>query len=53
MEWGIVMAFPTVLAMLVLVFAESPEGSYQTFGRAVLNPPARDITDPVEVRKAA
>jgi hypothetical protein len=40
MEWGIVLAFPTVLGMLFLVFAAAGESDYQTFDQTIVNPPA-------------
>lgn len=54
MEWGIVMAFPMVVGMLLLVFAHGSDGDYQTFGHTVVNPPtAKDMTDRMELPKAA
>jgi len=38
MEWGMIMALPTVIGMLVLVFAQ-PGKSYQTFGSTAINEP--------------
>jgi hypothetical protein len=38
MEWGMIMAFPTVIGMLVLIFAQ-PGKSYQTFGSTAINEP--------------
>jgi hypothetical protein len=54
MAWGIMMAFPMVLGMLMLAFAE-PETEYQTFGQTVLNPPTamKADTEEQELRKAA
>jgi hypothetical protein len=54
MAWGIVMAFPMVLGMLMLIFADS-ETDYQTFGQTVLNPPAAMNADDErqELQKAA
>jgi hypothetical protein len=42
MAWGIVMAFPMVLGMLLLIFADGGV-EYQTFGETVVNPPADDM----------
>ena len=53
MEWGIVMAGPMVLGMLVLIFAEADCRDYQTFGDEVVNPPAAAKSDEQEWRKAA
>jgi hypothetical protein len=54
MAWGIMMAFPMVLGMLILIFAEA-ETDYQTFGQTVLNPPTamNPDTEGQELRKAA
>ena len=38
MEWGMIMALPTVIGMLVLIFAQ-PGKSYQTFGSTAINEP--------------
>jgi hypothetical protein len=38
MEWGMIMALPTVIGMLVLIFAQ-PGKSYQTFGSTSINEP--------------
>jgi hypothetical protein len=54
MEWGIVMAFPMVLGMLLLIFGQSAEADYQTFGHRVLNPPAvMSVPEELELPKAA
>ena len=56
MEWGIIMAIPTVLGMLVLIFAQPRTKEYQTFGSTVLNEPQWTVhhgTDAQEGRKAA
>jgi hypothetical protein len=54
MEWGIIMAFPTVLGMLLLLFAQGAEVEHQTFGQTIINPSAaRDMVDRVDMRKAA
>lgn len=54
MAWGIMFAFPMVLGMLVLIFADM-EAEYQTFGSSVVNPPAEDAVavDERELKKAA
>jgi hypothetical protein len=39
MAWGIIMAVPTALGMLMLIFARSGEKKYQTFGATVVNAP--------------
>lgn len=55
MEWGIVMAFPTVLGMLFLIFAMTGEAEYQTFGQMIVNPPAmaEAEAETAELKKAA
>ena len=56
MEWGIIMALPTVIGMLVLIFAQPHDVQYQTFGQTVLNAPEEPIADAVsqeEYRRAA
>jgi hypothetical protein len=56
MEWGIIMAIPTVIGMLVLIFAQPRTKEYQTFGSTVLNEPQWMVhhgTDTQESRKAA
>lgn len=39
MEWGMIMAVPTVVGMLVLIFARPAAKEYQTFGSTILNEP--------------
>jgi hypothetical protein len=54
MEWGIVIAFPMVLGMLVLIFGQSAEADYQTFGHRVLNAPVvTHMPDELDLPKAA
>jgi hypothetical protein len=56
MEWGMIMAIPTVIGMLVLLFAQPRPNEYQTFGSTVLNEPqwiVHEGADTQENRKAA
>jgi hypothetical protein len=56
MEWGMIMAIPTVIGMLVLIFAQPRTHEYQTFGSTVLNEPQWTVhegADTQESRKAA
>lgn len=50
MEWGMIMALPTVIGMLVLIFAQ-PGKSHQTFGHATINEPEWKVYHATEEQK--
>jgi hypothetical protein len=47
MAWGMIMAVPTVVGMLMLIFAQ-PSEEYQTFGEIILNGPEPMAETPKE-----
>jgi hypothetical protein len=44
MEWGMIMAIPTIIGMLVLIFAQSRTTEDEAFGSTVLNEPSGQYT---------
>jgi hypothetical protein len=53
MAWGIVVAFPMVLGMLMLVFSATGTSDYQSFGRTVINPPVPDDAEADDIHLKA